>query len=49
MGRYFLRRIQRRGAEATPLVMLGGDARTGVPMQLLIDPAALAVTLSEPS
>jgi len=49
MGKYLLRQLQQRGADATPLAMLGGDARTGMPMQMLIDPAALAASVSEPS
>ena len=37
MGRYVIRRLQQAGAALRELPVIGGDARTGVPVRRLID------------
>ncbi len=41
MGEYVLRRLQQAGAALRELPIIGGEARTGAPVRLVIDPAAL--------
>jgi hypothetical protein len=41
MGRYVLRRLAQAGSALRELPVIGGNARTGVPVRLLIDPSRL--------
>src|SRR5437762_2895915 len=41
MSRYVLRRLDEAGSALRELSVMGGDARTGVPVRLLIDPSAI--------
>jgi len=48
MGRYVLRRLQQAGGALRELPVIGGNARTGVPVRMMIDPAALEHAPSPP-
>ena len=39
MGRYVLRRLAQPGSALRELPVIGGNARTGVPVRTLIDPS----------
>ena len=41
MSKHVARQLSRPGAGAKPIRVMGGDARTGAPVLLEIDPAAL--------
>ena len=42
MTRYVLRNLQQAGAALRELPVIGGEARTGIPVRKLIDPSRLA-------
>ena len=42
MGRYVIRRLQQAAGALRELPVMGGDARTGVPVRRLIDVAQFA-------
>ena len=42
MAKYVLRRLEQAGGALRELPVIGGNARTGVPMRLLIDPSRVA-------
>ena len=39
MAKYVLRRLQQAGGALRELPVIGGNARTGVPVRMLIDPS----------
>ena len=41
MGRYVLRRLAQAGSALRELPVMGGNARTGLPVRLLIDPSRI--------
>jgi hypothetical protein len=49
MARYLLRRLQQAGGARRELPVIGGNARTGVPVRLLIDPSRFVTPAASPA
>jgi hypothetical protein len=41
MGRYVLKQLEQAGAALRELPVIGGDAKTGAPVRILVDPSRL--------
>ena len=49
MGRYVLRRLTQAGQALADLPVIGGDARTGMPLRIRVSPMSLQADVSTAS